>query len=541
MKMSKILSLVLVVVMVLACFASCGLLGGGGQGGGETPDDGGNNGGDTAKKEVIKVWVSEVAGATDLAEAQIAEFLAANPDVAAKYTFEVSGVSEADAASQVLADVALAPDIYCFAQDQLARLVQANALAAPGQQAAANLKAANDSISISAASVAGDLYAYPLTSDNGYYMYYDTSVITNPDDLATIVADCEDAGKNICFELENAWYTASFFFATGCHSNWTMDEHGKFTAVDDDFNSDAGLIAMKGMQIVTKSENYVNSSSEFTGAGIVVTGIWNANTAEEVLGENFGVTDLPSFTVDGETYHLASFSGNKLMGVKPQADPAKAAMLSKLAQYLTNKDCQLDRYNEFQWGPSNLEAQNDPDVKANVSLGALAAQGEYAIPQGNIHGSWWDIAKLLGSESRTAADEAGLQLALQNYEETILALLQKSDEELRAWSVIGSINGTGWGVDLAMEELSAGVWQTVEAYDITTEDQFKLRQGGGWNVQVGVANEKTGETASGYYARLMDGADEPGNIVVETAGKYYIKLTWEEGTHNATVELVPAN
>ncbi len=531
MKMSKILTLVLVLVMIVSCFAACQP---------PKPDNGGN-GGNGGNKETIKVWVSEIAGATELAEAQIAEFLAANPDYDAKYTFEVSGVSEADAASQVLADIALAPDVFCFAQDQLARLVQAKALAAPGLQATANLKEANDSISISAASVAGTLYAYPLTSDNGYYMYYDKSVITNPDDLAQIVADCEAAGKNICFELENAWYTASFFMATGCHSNWTMDDKGKFTSVDDDFNSDKGLVAMKGMQIVTKSPNYINSSAEFANAGIVVTGIWNANTAVETLGDNLGVTDLPSFTVDGETYHLASFSGNKLMGVKPQSDPAKASMLSKLAQYLTNAECQLERYNEFQWGPSNLAAQQDANVKANESLAALALQNEHATPQGNIHGSWWDIAKLLGGESKNAATEDDLRLALDTYEQTILALLQKSDDELRAWSVIGSINGTGWNVDLEMEELENGVWQTIEAYDITTDDQFKLRQGGGWNVQVGVANEKTGETDSGYYARLMDGADEPGNITVATAGKYYVKLTWEEGTHNATVELVPAN
>ena len=165
MKMSKILTLVLVLVMIVSCFAACQ----------PTKPDNGDNGGNGGNKETIKVWVSEVPGATELAEAQIAEFLAANPDYDAKYTFEVSGVSEADAASQVLADVALAPDVFCFAQDQLARLVQAKALAAPGLQATANLKEANDSVSISAASVAGTLYAYPLTSDNGYYMYYDKS------------------------------------------------------------------------------------------------------------------------------------------------------------------------------------------------------------------------------------------------------------------------------------------------------------------------------------------------------------------------------
>ena len=421
MKMSKILSLLLVVVMLVSCLASC-------VGGNDNqPDNGDAGNSQTPEKEVVKIWVSEVAGAKALAEEQIKEFLAANPDIDAKYSFEVSGVSEADAASAVLADVAQAPDIFCFAQDQLARLVQADALAKPGVQATANVKAANDSISVSAASIADTLYAYPLTSDNGYYMYYDTSVITNPDDLAQIVADCEAAGKYICYELENAWYTASFFMATGCHSTWTMDESGKFTAVDDTYNSAAGIAAMKGMQIVTKSEWYVNSSSEFNGAGVVITGIWNANTAEEVLGENFGVTDLPSFTVDGESYHLASFSGNKLMGVKPQANAEKVAMLHKLAQYLTGAECQLERYEEFQWGPSNLEAQANDSVKANVSLAALALQNNYAVPQGNIHGGWWDVAKLLGGESKNAVTVEDLQLALDTYKATVEGLLTSAE------------------------------------------------------------------------------------------------------------------
>ena len=509
MKMSKIISLILVAVMVVACLASC------------------VNPNKDPEKEVVKVWVSELDGATDLATEQINEFLAANPAYAEKYTFEVSGMSEADAASQVLTDVALAPDLYCFAQDQLARLVQAQALAAPGVQATANVKASNDSISVSAASVAGTLYAYPLTSDNGYYMYYDKSVVTNPDDLAQIVADCEAADKNICFELENAWYTASFFMATGCVSNWTMSEEGKFTSVTDTWNSEAGIIAMRGMQIVTKSENYLNSSSEFTNAGIVVTGIWNANTAQEKLGENFAVADLPSFTVDGESYHLASFSGNKLMGVKPQGDSDKLAMLHQLAQYLTNKECQLERYNEFQWGPSNLEAQADPDVKANVSLAALAEQNKFAIPQGNIHGSWWDIAKLLGGESKNAGKDnvADIQAALDTYKLTIDGLFQMTEEQLKAWSVIGNICGTNWDTDFAMTEQEDGTFLSNDALELHANESLKVRQGASWDVSYGASEGQA--------------ATHDGNLLVETDGTYYVKLTLSD--NGGYVELVPAN
>ena len=82
-------------------------------------------------------------------------------------------------------------------------------------------------------------------------MYYDKSVITDATHLTSmesLIADCEAAGKKWSFEMEtSAWYLASFFFGTGCHSNWTTDSSGKFTAVDDTFDSDKGIIAARAM------------------------------------------------------------------------------------------------------------------------------------------------------------------------------------------------------------------------------------------------------------------------------------------------------
>ena len=398
---TRIFSLVLVVVMLLSCLVSC--FGGGEEG---------------PKKESITIWVSEVEDVSDLTKVQVARFLEAHPEYS-NYEIKVEGVSEADATSQVLTDVASAPDIYCIAQDQLARLVQASAVAAPGKNAAANITAANDSISVAAASVGGTLYAYPMTSDNGYYLYYDKSVVTDPSSLEAIVAACEAAGTKFAFELENAWYTASFFIGVGCHSEWTVDDNGQFISVDDNWNSDLGVIAMKGMQIVTQSEAYYNSSADFEASSAVVTGIWNANTAAEAYGDNLGVCKLPTFTVDGTTYQLGSFSGNKLMAVKPQTSAERGAFCSALAQYLTGEECQLERYATFQWGPSNVAAQANEEVKANASLGALAAQGAHAIPQGNIHGDWWNTAKLLGSASITAENEEQIRTALAQYRSAI--------------------------------------------------------------------------------------------------------------------------
>ncbi|MBR3879717.1 MAG: extracellular solute-binding protein [Clostridia bacterium] len=511
MKMSKILSLLLVVVMLVACFAAC-----------TTPEDPKptpNPNADLAGTYKITMWVSEKEGVADQFKSQIAAFMAANPGIVIEASIE--GVTEADAGSKVVADVATAPDIYCFAQDQLARLVQAAALAAPAGDVAKLIVEQNDAGSVAAASVAGTLYAYPMTSDNGYYMYYDTSIISEEDaeSMEAIIAACEANGVKFRYALENAWYTASFFFATGCHSNWSMNEAGEFTSVDDDFNSEAGLAAMKGMQKLAQSPAYDSNADIFTDAGVVITGIWNANAAADHFGENLGATDLPSFEVDGTSYHLGSYTGNKLMGVKPQSDGNKAAVLALLAQYLTNEECQAKRYELYQWGPSNLNAQASEAVQSNISLAALAKQNNYGQPQGQIHGSWWDIAKVLGADAKNATSDADLQAALDSYKATIDGLFAMTEEQKNAWGVIGNICNTNWDTDFAMTEVSAGVYES-DPLELKAGEEFKVRQGASWDVNFGVE---------------FNGA----NIVVEADGTYIVRLTWD-GAQGGTVELIPA-
>ncbi len=510
MKMSKILSLILAVLMIAATFVACD------KKPVEQNPDGGNAATGLEGTYNITMWVSEMDGVAAQFQSQIDAFEAANPGIV--INAQIEGVTEADAGSKVVADVATAPDIYCFAQDQLARLVQAAALAAPGGDIATAIKANNDAGSVAAASVAGTLYAYPMTSDNGYYMYYDTSIISNPDSLEDIIAACEANGVKFRYALENAWYTASFFFATGCHSNWTMNQDGEFIAVDDDFNSDAGLAAMKGMQKLAQSKCYDSNADIFTDAGVVITGIWNAGAAADHFGANLGATDLPSFTVDGKSYHLGSYTGNKLMGVKPQTDTKKAAVLSLLAQYLTGEECQNQRFASFEWGPSNLKAQASEAVQSNASLAALALQNAYGQPQGQIHGSWWDIAKVLGADAKAAKSDADLKAALDAYQSTIDGLFQMTEEQKNAWGVIGGICGTSWDVDFAMTEVEPGTYVS-DVLELKAGEEFKVRQGASWDVNFGVE---------------FNGA----NIVVEADGNYKVQLVWD-GAQGGVVTLIP--
>jgi arabinogalactan oligomer/maltooligosaccharide transport system substrate-binding protein len=275
---------------------------------------------------------------------------------------------------------------------------------------------------------------------------------------------------------------------------------------------------MKGMQKLAQSTCYDSNADIFTDAAVVITGIWNAEAAEAHFGANFGATDLPSFEVDGQSYHLGSYTGNKLMGVKPQTDAKKAAVLSLLAQYLTGEECQNQRYEQFQWGPSNINAQNSEAVQSNPSLAALAKQNAFGQPQGQIHGAWWDIAKVLGADARNATSDADLQAALDNYKKTIDGLFTMTEEQKNAWGVIGGICGTSWDVDFPMTESPAGTY-TSEVLELKAGEEFKVRQGASWDVNFGVE---------------FKGA----NIVVEADGKYQVQLVWD-GAQGGTVTLIP--
>lgn len=507
--MKKLLALVLSLMLMVTCFSFVGCSKG------EAVD--------------ITIWVSEVEGVKELTQQQVDAFLKANKNI--NFNVTIEGISESEAATQMITSVEDGADIYCFAQDQLARLIAAGALSPLGQAAAAEVTANNDTGSVAAATVGSTVYCYPMTSDNGYFMYYDTSVIPEEDvdSLEAIIEDCEDAGKMFSFELENSvWYGASFFFATGCESTWTTDDDGAFTAVNDTFNSAEGIIAAQGMQKILKSSCYFNSSnvSDFsatTPSAVVISGTWGATDAKAALGDNYGVADLPSFTVGTTSYHLGSYSGYKLMGVKPQTDATKAANLQKLALYLTGETCQLERFESFSWGPSNKAAQANEAVLADAALTVLAQQNAYAVPQGQVASRWWDIGKVLTVAIKEATDTAGIQAALNTYDTSVAAIFSVPASEAEAFTVIGV--GGDWNTDLAMTENTTepGVWYSNEAITFEAGGEFQVRQGKAWDVQFGALGE--------------DGFSTKNNFVVETAGKYFVKLVYDEEAGTGIVSL----
>lgn len=366
----------------------------------------------------ITVWVGE--GTQDLTKRQIAAFNSSNEwGVTFNATIEV--VSESKAMGNAVTTPQSCADIFCVAQDTLARGVHSKLLATLNTASVDTIKADNIASSVTAATIGDTIRAFPMTADNGYFMYYDKRVVPEEDkgSLEAIIADCEKAGKNFSMNLTEdgaGWYAAPFFYAAGCKSEWTTDENGNFTDYVDTFDSPEGVIALKGMQKLMSSSAYRASAevADFTAgipSAVVISGIWGYKAAQQALGENLGIAPLPSFTVDGNSYQLVTYLGCKLMCVKPQSDAYRLLYLQKLAMYLTSEECQTQRFEEVGWGPSNAKAA---EKASSPALDVLASAK--TTLQGQYPTNWWaKIQTMMGDAKESSSDDATLRALLGTY------------------------------------------------------------------------------------------------------------------------------
>ena len=319
----------------------------------------------------------------------------------------------------MISSVEVGAEPFCFAQDQLARLVQAGALTKLGTKAAAEVTELNDSGAVAAATVGSDMWCYPMTSDNGYFLYYDKSVFTE-DDLKTLAGNlvaANAASKKVHMPVSNGWYLASFFLGNGC--TLTIED-GKQVI---DFNNANGLAAAEAIRAFCNDPAFVTGDDSVLAGGIGaaiacgVSGTWVASAHQEKLGDNYGCCKLPTFTCDGKQVQMGSFLGCKIYGVNSQTAYPVDAM--ELAEYLTDEKAQIERYNVLNYGPSNVNALADDTIASNLALQALNAQSEFAVSQ-MVLGGVWTPAEAFGAELE-AHSTGDLQTMLDQLVEQALA------------------------------------------------------------------------------------------------------------------------
>lgn len=343
----------------------------------------------------LRVWAAEED--QTLTNELIEQFKEANPD----QTFDITvGVeSEANAKDDILVDPTAAADVFAFASDQLIDLVDAGVLQAVQDVDAVSSQ--NVAGAVEAATVDGTLYAYPMSADNGYFLYYDSNVVTDPTNWDAILTDCAAAGKKAGMVLASGWYNAGFFYGAGFTT--VLNDDGS-TAMDWNGTSADGIKGtdvVDGMLAIATNPAFLpitdgdTANQIATGElGAIVSGTWDAAAVQEAFGDGYAACALPTYTCAGNQVPMGSAAGYKMIGVN--ANSAQVGWAMELAKFLTNEQSQETRFAERQIGPSNIAAGESDEVKANVAIAAVTAQnGANGVVQ--IVGSgYWDPSKAFG-------------------------------------------------------------------------------------------------------------------------------------------------
>lgn len=317
-------------------------------------------------------------------------------------------------------------DVFAFADDQLNTLVAAGALE-PVENADA-VKSEHLEGAVEAASVGNTLYAYPLTADNGYFMYYNKKYFTKKDirTLDRILDIAGEHNKKFAMDWSSAWYVYSFFGNTGLEVGLTENGITNFCTWNKKRGAVKGTDVAKAMLSIAKQPGFLSATDSDFLAGVQdgsviagVSGVWNAVAVEKAWGKHYAAAKLPTYTCKGQQIQMSSFSGYKLIGVN--AYSKHYAWASKLAEWITKEENQQLRFQMRGQGPSNIKAAKSVDVQNSPAITALLEQSEFSCLQ-RIGGNYWEpVAVFSGNMAAGNPSGEDLQKQLDRMVEGITA------------------------------------------------------------------------------------------------------------------------
>lgn len=353
----------------------------------------------------------------------------------AEFNITICVENEVTCKETVLIDPKKAADIYAFADDQFRSLCQNNALLEVTENVDEIIEAngGKESAAVKSASYDGKLYAYPMTASNGYFLYYNKEYFTEEDvkSLDKMLEIAKENGKKVAMDFTSGWYLYSFFKGAGLNveisedgltniCDWNTTE-GKYKGVD----------VAEAMCKIVANTGFLNcGDADFvTGAkdGSIIAGIngaWNAKNMQEAYGDNYAATKLPEYSIAGDSVQMHSFAGYKLVGVNAYTKNAKWAQ--RLAQWITNEENQMIRFERKGDCPSNVNTASSKKVIDSPAIAALAAQAEYAHIQ-RVSDSFWMPVYVYGTTITAGnLDEKSLQVLLDQMVKDITALPEEN-------------------------------------------------------------------------------------------------------------------
>lgn len=346
----------------------------------------------------LTVWAEE---STHDALNQMVESFKKEYEGQANFDITLEQNSDDKTRERVLDDVYAAADVFIMADDQLASMAAGGALYPVPN--ATEVKAANVEGSVEAATINDTLYAYPMTADNGYFLYYNKKYLTDKDveTMDGILKVAKKNGKKFTMDWSSGWYLYSFFGNTGLDFGINDDNvtnHCEWNTTEGEIKGTDIAQAMLDIQATGAFESVVDNdfiAGVKDGSVIAgVSGVWDETQLKSVWGDDLGAVKLPTYTVAGKQLQMASFTGYKMMGVNAYSkNPEWAA---KLADWLTNEQNQTLRFEMNGQGPSNTKAADSDEVKQAPAIQAVIAQSEFGKLQ-RVGNTYWDACTKFGN------------------------------------------------------------------------------------------------------------------------------------------------
>lgn len=330
----------------------------------------------------------------------------------AEFDIQLVENADADTKNNLLGDVHNGADVFPLPDDQLTSMVAAGALMPVPN--ADEVREANLEEAVTAATVADVLYAYPMTADNGYFLYYDKNYLTE-EDVATmdgLLAAAAAADKKVTMDWSSGWYLYAFFGNTGMdfgvnedgvtnYCNWNSTE-GSITGVD---VAEAMLAIANNPGFMAGTDDVFLSGVEDGSVIAGVSGVWNAAEIKKAWGDDYGAVKLPTFTCAGQQIQMSSFTGYKMLGVNAYSEHPEWA--AKLADWLTNEENQTLRLMVRNQGPSNKNAAASEAMNDVPAIQAVIEQAQYGRLQ-RVGNSYWtpttEFGNTMAAGNPTGAD-----------------------------------------------------------------------------------------------------------------------------------------
>ena len=262
-----------------------------------------NNGKNQGKEKVtLSIWAGEEDKEyiTAVTQKFIKEY-----EKDADINIEWSPVVEGQCRTALLNDVLNGADVYTTTDGDIQTIVAGGAASPvinPEEIRTSNIKSAVDAVTIY-----GTIYGYPITADNGYFLYYNKKYLSS-EDVKSLDKILEIAAKNkkkFAMDWTSGWYLYSFYGQTGLKVGLNKDGVTNFCTWNSIKNSIKGVDVANALLEIGRNPGFKNTTEWIKGIqdGSViacVSGVWDESLIKDMLGNNYAATKLPTYTVAGK-------------------------------------------------------------------------------------------------------------------------------------------------------------------------------------------------------------------------------------------------